>query len=78
MKGVEEGKLCNERETVRERIITSGGCEVAAASVNTRLGGLCGYEMWLWQGTSLPLLLKEIVYNSYLMSVTVYGSEVGI
>ena len=86
MKGVVERhrsrkKSCDEVETARkftylgDRVSAGGGCE-AAVIARTRYGCVkvreCGELLY---GRRFPLRLKWAVYNSYVMSVILYGSE---
>ena len=77
----QEGKLCDEVETVREftyfgdRVSAGGGCE-AAVTARTR-SWLVTLREWgeLLYGRRFPLWVKEAVYRSYVRPVILYGSE---
>ena len=77
----QEEKLCDGAEKAREltyhgdRVSADGGCETAV-TVRTK----CGWAKSRKSGELLndrryPLRLKWAVYESYLRSTTLYGSE---
>ena len=77
----QEGKSCDEVETVREftylgdRVSAGGGCE-AAVTVRTRCGWAkiseCGELLY---GRRFLLRLKRDVNKSYVTPAILYGSE---
>ena len=78
---MEEEKLCDEVETVKEFIYlddsvsAGGGCE-AAVTARTRCGWLkfmeCGELLYGWR---FPLKLEWVIYVSYVRPAILYGSE---
>ena len=72
--------LCDEEETVKgfcylgDRLNASGGCEIAVTS-RVRIGWMkfreCGE---LLSGRRFSLIMKGMVYRSYVRSAMLYGS----
>ena len=75
----QEGKLCDGVETVREFTYlgasADGGCE-AAVTARTRCGWVKLTECSnLLYGRRFPLMLRGVVYGSYVRPAILYGSE---